>query len=249
MTKKHNIHIPRHLSPATGAGHSAELSNEAPVKMLRSLSGLDSESQKFITDERRNRAKTVAEALQVILAKNKEIEEAHVDSLTGLPDRFMFENRIRQVIERESRSKVTHAALSIVDANGVKRVNEARGHKKGGDPYIAGVAKAIISTLRPEDSAYRIGGDELAVIRLNAPSDLNELNTRLKTAFHDNAEIKNLALEPELYTGISVGTERYAHGLDHDEWYVLSDIALAADKAAFNATIPSEVLAQDPRRI
>lgn len=249
MTEKYPPHKPRHLSQTYDDGHTTRFSLVAPVEVLHTLKDLDLDTQKFLIEERRKRSRIGAEALRVIVSKNTELERAHIDSLTGLPDRYLFEGHIRQVVERESRNKESHATLSIVDANGVKRVNEARGHKKGGDPYLIAVAKAISSTLRPEDSAFRIGGDEFAVLRTSAPNNLSELNFRLKYAFHDSDAVKALAFEPELYTGISVGTERYVQGLDHDDWYVLSDIALAEDKAAFNATIPSEVLAKDPRRI
>ena len=106
---------------------------------------------------------------------------------------------------------------------------------------------AITKTLRPGDKAYRIGGDEIVVIRYDAPEDLSELDNRMRDAVANEPEIAALELPDELYTGISLGSRRFSAGDTADTWFAQADAILKQDKQAFNATIPREVIAQDSR--
>jgi diguanylate cyclase (GGDEF)-like protein len=229
--------------------HKAPLSTVAPAEVLHPLTGLPNTIKTTITAERRKRASEGAIALQAILSKNKEIEEAHIDVLTGLPDRAIFEQDIRSVAERERGNPNPSAVFSIIDLNGVKRVNEARGHREGGDPYIVASANAIKRTLRPGDKAFRLGGDEFGVIRYDAPDNLDELNDRVRQAVINEPGLTDLSLPPRLYTGLSIGTRRFAAGDTADSWIAAADTLLMEDKASFNATIPREVLSQDSRLV
>lgn len=243
--------IPRSVvqSPVLEQRHAAPLSQVAKVEALHPLRGIPDDLKSVITSERRKRASEGAIALQTILAKIKELEHAHIDALTELPDRAMFEQTIQAVAERESQNNNPRVVFSIIDLNGVKRVNEAIGHKKGGDPYIVGVVHAINSTLRPNDQSFRIGGDEIGVIRYDAPDNLKELDKRVKASVQNYPELINQNLSPELHTGISIGSRRYTQGDTADTWIIEADALLKADKLAFNAAIPSEVLAKDSRLI
>jgi diguanylate cyclase (GGDEF)-like protein len=100
--------------------------------------------------------------------------EATHDPLTGLPNRRAFEARVTREIE-----SALGFALVLCDMDNLKRVNDTHGHDAG-DEALQLLAAALQSQLRRSDEAYRIGGDEFAVIlpaanRLDAERVLRRL--------------------------------------------------------------------------
>jgi diguanylate cyclase (GGDEF)-like protein len=87
---------------------------------------------------------------------------AYTDVLTGIPNRRMYEERLRQELARAERGR--HAlALALIDLDGLKSVNDNAGHG-GGDEVLRRFAQLVRSGLREPDTFCRIGGDEFAVI-------------------------------------------------------------------------------------
>ena len=83
------------------------------------------------------------------------------DSLTGLPNRALFTDRLTHAIERRGRSHAT--AVYFLDVDRFKRINDSLGHGAG-DEVLREVAARIQRTLRPEDTVARFGGDEFTVL-------------------------------------------------------------------------------------
>ncbi len=84
------------------------------------------------------------------------------DALTGLWNRLAFDQGLATELARSSRYH--HAmALAMLDADGLKMVNDTHGHAAG-DDLIKAISRAIIATCRGTDRGARIGGDEFAVI-------------------------------------------------------------------------------------
>ncbi len=84
--------------------------------------------------------------------------EATHDSLTGLPNRRAFDTHVVREIDRG-----VGFALVLCDMDNLKRLNDTHGHEAG-DEALQLLAAALQSQLRRSDEAYRIGGDEFAVI-------------------------------------------------------------------------------------
>lgn len=89
-------------------------------------------------------------------------EQATHDSLTGLPNRLLFSDRLTRKI---SECKRRNAALAVMflDLDGFKLVNDTLGHNVG-DSLLVAVSERLVSTLREVDTVARMGGDEFTVI-------------------------------------------------------------------------------------
>jgi diguanylate cyclase (GGDEF)-like protein/PAS domain S-box-containing protein len=83
------------------------------------------------------------------------------DSLTGLPNRALFGDRLTHAIDRRGRNHAT--AVYFLDVDRFKRINDSLGHAAG-DEVLREVAVRIQRTLRPEDTVARFGGDEFTVL-------------------------------------------------------------------------------------
>ncbi len=105
--------------------------------------------------------------------------EARSDALTGLPNRRAWEVALAAESARMLRHERT-ALLLVVDVDGLKEVNESHGHLAG-DLLLRHTAKAITQVVREEDVVARIGGDEFAVLVVEADGPaLDDLLTRLR---------------------------------------------------------------------
>ncbi|MEA2330359.1 MAG: hypothetical protein QOH58_497 [Thermoleophilaceae bacterium] len=83
------------------------------------------------------------------------------DPLTGLPNRALFADRLRQVLGRRDRETAT--AVYFLDLDRFKRINDSLGHGAG-DEVLGEVAGRLRSVVRPEDTVARFGGDEFTIL-------------------------------------------------------------------------------------
>ena len=126
-------------------------------------------------------------------AAHARIEQlAHYDSLTGLPNRDLFRERLDRALAAGDAGKV---AMLAIDVDRFKSVNDALGHAAG-DILLGEVAQRLKSVLRAGDLAARLGGDEFAVLVVgaNAPVAATSIATR----------ITQLLAEPFFLAGQSV---------------------------------------------
>ena len=87
---------------------------------------------------------------------------AQHDSLTGLPGRALFSDRLRQALSQAKRDQ-TRMALLFVDLDGFKRVNDTFGHHVG-DLLLIDAANRMKACVRDADTVGRLGGDEFVVL-------------------------------------------------------------------------------------
>jgi diguanylate cyclase (GGDEF)-like protein/PAS domain S-box-containing protein len=95
-------------------------------------------------------------------AEQRLLHLAHYDSLTNLPNRTLFRDRLTQTIARANRNKQI-VALLFIDLDRFKEINDTLGHDTG-DCLLTGVATRLKNTLRQADNLARLGGDEFTLI-------------------------------------------------------------------------------------
>jgi diguanylate cyclase (GGDEF)-like protein/PAS domain S-box-containing protein len=89
-------------------------------------------------------------------------QQANFDTLTGLPNRHMFYDRLEQAIKKSNRSGLP-MALMLLDIDHFKEVNDTLGHAQG-DILLVEAARRIAEFVRGSDTVARLGGDEFTII-------------------------------------------------------------------------------------
>ena len=126
---------------------------------------------------------------------------AYHDALTGLPNRSLLSDRIKQALARIQR-KGGYAAICFIDLDNFKPVNDKLGHQIG-DRLLIEIARRLSEALRGSDSVARLGGDEFALLLcdLKEPQEAREVVSRLLVRLAQPYHIEN----NELSVSASIG--------------------------------------------
>jgi diguanylate cyclase (GGDEF)-like protein len=152
---------------------------------------------------------------------------AHSDSLTGLPNRLAFQNRLEQELAHARRERSSLAVL-FMDLDGFKQVNDRLGHEAG-DLVLVEATKRIQHCLREVDTAARIGGDEFTVI-LHGVSNQQDAGLVAEKIIHCISDPFQV-LGSHCQIGVSIGIALYPdHGKDPESLIQKSDLAMYAAK-------------------
>ncbi len=96
------------------------------------------------------------------LAEERLNHLAHYDSLTGLPNRLLFHDRLNHALAQARRAQQL-VVLLFLDLDGFKAVNDTLGHE-GGDLLLKAIAQRLAGSVRTSDTVARLGGDEFTVV-------------------------------------------------------------------------------------
>ena len=143
--------------------------------------------------------------LDLYRLRRKAEEMAHRalhDSLTGLPNRVLFMDRLQQGLHG-LRRRPTRLAVTFIDLDGFKQVNDGRGHEVG-DEVLVAVAERLRSSMRPVDTVARLGGDEFTVLStpLLGERDAVEIVERMAGAIAEPIALRH---GPPAYVAASMG--------------------------------------------
>lgn len=151
---------------------------------------------------------------------------AHYDGLTGLPNRFLFNEYLNESIAN-AKDKNNKIAVLFLDMDKFKRVNDTLGHRVG-DALLKEVSSRLSKVVTHPDLCARIGGDEFMFL-IKEGNDLNKLNEKIDHYLEICREPIHV-LGNEFHMTASVGISLYP---DHGK--TLEDLQMKADIAMYQA--------------
>jgi len=159
--------------------------------------------------------------------RNAVVPLEHQDALTRLPNRTLFQERLRAGLAQAKGA----AALAVhcLDIDRFKSINETLGHHVG-DALLSAVAERLKAELRESDTIARIGGDEFAIIQM-APQSIEEIESlakRIIAAFSEPFVLGDETLTIGTNIGIAVGP---SDGNDAEQLLMNADMALYRTKS------------------
>jgi len=149
------------------------------------------------------------------------------DALTGLPNRALFTDHLRHVVERAKRHGDHNFAVLFLDLDRFKNINDSLGHTVG-DLLLVAVAERLKSCLRQADVVARFGGDEFAVLLdgFSGPEDAVRVAEKIQKEISLPLTIDS----HEAFTSASIGIALGAAGYERPE-----EILRDADTAMYRA--------------
>ena len=153
-------------------------------------------------------------------------EQANFDSLTGLPNRLMFHDRLQQEIQKSQRAGLP-LALMFLDLDNFKEINDTLGHELG-DQLLQQAAQRLRNCVRGSDTVARLGGDEFTLI-LGELTEIGVVERIARKILQALAEPFLLADEA-LYVSASIGITLYPEDATEPE-----ELIKNADQAMYAA--------------
>jgi diguanylate cyclase (GGDEF)-like protein len=152
--------------------------------------------------------------------------QARHDTLTGLPNRRMFFDRLEHAIV-SSRRTGKHLAVLFVDLDRFKEINDTLGHAAG-DSVLVNFAKLLKAAVREADTVARLGGDEFVILldSINDPQQAMVVVRKLHDLFQEAMQVEGHKLVVHSSIGVSIYPE---DGNSADE------LMQNADQAMYNS--------------
>ncbi len=167
-------------------------------------------------------------------AEEKINELAFYDQLTGLPNRTLLLNRLKQAMTTSARSG-NYGALLFIDLDNFKTLNDTLGHDRG-DQLLKQVAQRLTTCIRAGDTVARLGGDEfvvmLASLSMNArdaASQTEVVGEKILVVLNQTYQLNDIAY----HSTPSIGATLFkGHQTEIDDLMKQTDLAMYKAKAA-----------------
>jgi diguanylate cyclase (GGDEF)-like protein len=176
------------------------------------------------------RTHSLQEATNELAAKQAENEhQALHDSLTGLPNRMLFQQRLAAAID-DARERNGRIAVMLMDLDHFKEVNDTLGHHFG-DQLLKQIGPRLSTVLRDHDIMARLGGDEFGVLLPELPEDevAFSIARRLLEELQEPVSVEGLALDVSGSLGIAIFPTQ---SRDAESLLRRADVAMYAAKEA-----------------
>ncbi len=147
---------------------------------------------------------------------------ARHDSLTKLPNRVLFRERMEEALARVNRG--VQFAVIWLDLDNFKQINDSMGHPVG-DGLLVAIAERLQRCVRMGDTVARVGGDEFAIIQVanQQPHDSEALVDRIFAAFRESFDVEGHQLTAGASIGVAVAP---GDGVSYETLMRDADIAL-----------------------
>jgi len=204
MSEMEVIHELTHHTPGVGIIAMMNTDNHRLVENL-----LTSGAQDYLIHDDWSSA-LLSRVIRYVVARQKshaEIERlAHYDTLTGVANRYLFNDRLSQAVIRAERSGCQVAVL-FIDLDHFHGVNEALGYDTG-DNLLIEASKRIASCIRKQDTVARLAGDEFAVVLegIIEPQHVMIITRQILRSFEEPVDIANEPVFLSLSIGISISS-------------------------------------------
>lgn len=129
---------------------------------------------------------------------------AHYDALTGLPNRLLFGDRLRQALDDAQRHERL-VAVCFLDLDNFKLINDHHGHATG-DRLLIDIGRRLLDMLRSNDTVARLGGDEFAILLsdLRNQEELDNVLVRLLDGVSHPVRIDDLQIAITFSVGVTI---------------------------------------------
>ncbi len=137
-------------------------------------------------------------------AQQRLIHDALHDSLTGLPNRALFMDRLVHCLAQRERDPSHGCAVLYIDVDRFKQVNDSLSHAAG-DRLLAELARRVAHVLRPGDTLARLGGDEFTVLLdpISEPAQALEIGDRARQTIAEPISFDNRRLSVVASIGVA----------------------------------------------
>jgi diguanylate cyclase (GGDEF)-like protein len=145
------------------------------------------------------------------------------DSLTGLANRFLFEETLKVSVANNQRNQFKLAML-LFDIDHFKYVNDTHGHDIG-DQLLKNVVKRVLICLRGNELFARLGGDEFAIVLSNLKQEQNVSNVgqRILNSLEQPFILNDIEIKVSVSIGIAIHPD---NSCNTDELFKFADIAM-----------------------
>lgn len=184
------------------------------------------ELEQMIAQRVTERTLELEQTIKTLHQRQHQLEvQAHYDTLTGLANRKLLQDRFQTAVERAKRSGDSFALL-MIDLDGFKAVNDNFGHLAG-DCVLVTVAQRLLACSRNCDTAARIGGDEFVLIveSIHDAGEVVSIGHKLIRALSEDIDLDD---GTTVTIGASVGIALYP-----DDGAGLSQMLSVADLAMY----------------
>ena len=152
--------------------------------------------------------------------------QAFHDTLTGLPNRALFRNRVTHALAGQRRDRLPVAVL-FMDIDDFKNINDGLGHGVG-DMVLREVGRRLEDCMRPVDTAARLGGDEFAILVHDTESELQaiEIAQRVMDALRVSITLDGRTVTVATSVGIAFSDQGMISAADAEELMSSADAAM-----------------------
>ena len=200
-----------------------------PIEVLQCATALSRkwENDKLVREHVLRLEEVITTRTKGLEAANRQLRHlATHDSLTGLPNRVLLDDRLQQAIAHADRDLRSFAVL-ICDLDRFKLINDSLGHRAG-DELLQEVARRLLTVVRTADTVARFGGDEFVLIGTSTgdAEDAAALAVRVMDVLQ--APVRIAAID--IHTSPSIGIAMYP-----DDGVTMQALLAHADAAMYSA--------------